>query len=235
MEHLQNLQQQFGLMTWPLLLCSLLTVMIIAERLMQVFISLGVGRRAIRAELAKIDSNDHHQIEQLAQRWSLRRPLLYKGVAVLLMHHSFAKTLREDTAGMWLEEKRHQLNSGLRVLTLIGVLSPLIGLLGTVLGLIDMFKGIAASSGSVTPNDLADGLGLAMRTTAAGLMIALPAIAAAQLLGLWADKVMAKLEHTLNFVNLWLEGIRLQPSNVSADSDVTTHHDTAESSLGTNS
>jgi biopolymer transport protein ExbB len=73
-----------------------------------------------------------------------------------------------------------------------------------------MFKGVAASSGNITPNDLADGLGLAMRTTAAGLLIALPAIAGAQLLGLWADKVMAKLEHTLNYVNLWLEGISLQ-------------------------
>ena len=111
---------------------------------------------------------------------------------------------------MWLQEKRHQLNSGLRLLTLIGVISPLIGLLGTVLGLIEMFKGVAASTGSITPNDLADGLGLAMRTTAAGLLIALPAIAGAQLLGLWADKVMAKLEHTLNYVNLWLEGISLQ-------------------------
>ncbi len=35
-----------------------------------------------------------------------------------------------------------------------------------------MFKGVAATTGSITPNDLADGLGLAMRTTAAGLMIA---------------------------------------------------------------
>lgn len=70
-----------------------------------------------------------------------------------------------------------------------------------------MFKGIASSTGNITPNDLADGLGLAMRTTAAGLIIALPAISGAQLIGLWADRVIAKLEHTLNYVNLWLEGI----------------------------
>jgi biopolymer transport protein ExbB len=118
---------------------------------------------------------------------------------------------------MWLQEKRHHPNSGLRLLTLIGVISPLIGLLGTVLGLIEMFKGVAASTGNITPNDLAEGLGLAMRTTAAGLLIALPAIAGAQLLGLWADKVMAKLENTLNYVNLWLEGISLQ--HVSPDSN----------------
>ncbi len=210
MEQLQQLQTQFGLMTWPLIICSALTVMIIAERLFQVFISLGVGQRAIRQQLAGLDPTQSKDIESLAEELSGQRPLLYRGVAMLLAHHSFSKSLREDAAGIWLQDKRHQLHSGLRLLTLIGVISPLIGLLGTVLGLIEMFKGIAVSSGNITPNDLADGLGLAMRTTAAGLIIALPAISGAQLIGLWADRVIAKLEHTLNYVNLWLEGISLQ-------------------------
>ncbi|WP_070972080.1 MotA/TolQ/ExbB proton channel family protein [Vibrio sonorensis] len=207
MEQLNEIQEQLGLMAWPLIICSALTAMIIIERLFQVVISLGVGRKAVRAELNHISPTDRVSIERLADELAPRRPLLYKGVAMVLAHHNFDKALREDAAGMWLQEKRHQLNSGLRLLTLIGVLSPLIGLLGTVLGLIEMFKGVAASTGNITPNDLADGLGLAMRTTAAGLLIALPAIAGAQLLGLWADKVMAKLEHTLNYVNLWLEGV----------------------------
>ncbi|HAS6488155.1 TPA: MotA/TolQ/ExbB proton channel family protein [Vibrio parahaemolyticus] len=210
MEQLQELQTQLGLMTWPLIICSALTVMIIAERLFQVFISLGVGKSAIRQHLAGLDPTNSRDIEALADELSGKRPLLYRGVAMLLAHHSFAKSLREDAAGMWLQEKRHQLHSGLRLLTLIGVISPLIGLLGTVLGLIEMFKGIAVSTGNITPNDLADGLGLAMRTTAAGLIIALPAISGAQIIGLWADRVLAKLEHTLNYVNLWLEGISLQ-------------------------
>ncbi|WP_045457266.1 MotA/TolQ/ExbB proton channel family protein [Vibrio campbellii] len=210
MEQLQHLQTQFGLMTWPLMICSALTVMIIAERLFQVCISLGVGKRAIRQKLTNLDPTNNKDIEALADELSGKRPLLYRGVAMLLAHHSFSKSLREDAAGIWLQEKRHQLHSGLRLLTLIGVISPLIGLLGTVLGLIDMFKGIASSTGNITPNDLADGLGLAMRTTAAGLIIALPAISGAQLIGLWADRVIAKLEHTLNYVNLWLEGISLQ-------------------------
>ncbi|EGQ9712981.1 MotA/TolQ/ExbB proton channel family protein [Vibrio sp. Vb0937] len=210
MEQLQELQTQFGLMTCPLIICSALTVMIITERLFHVLISLGVGKRAIRQKLTGLDPTNGSELEALAEELSNKRPLLYRGVAMLLAHHSFSKSLREDAAGIWLQEKRHQLHSGLRLLTLIGVISPLIGLLGTVLGLIDMFKGIAVSTGNITPNDLADGLGLAMRTTAAGLIIALPAISGAQIIGLWADRVIAKLEHTLNYVNLWLEGISLQ-------------------------
>ena len=130
--------------------------------------------------------------------------------------------------GFGYKKKRHQLHSGLRLLTLIGVISPLIGLLGTVLGLIDMFKGIASSTGNITPNDLADGLGLAMRTTAAGLIIALPAISGAQLIGLWADRVIAKLEHTLNYVNLWLEGISLQHVSPENNKEIATVADHVE-------
>lgn len=225
MQHIHELQSQLGLMAWPLIICSTVMVMILVERSIQVVLSLGVDKRAICRELHTISPTNNLHIEQLAERLALKRPLLYKGVAMLLAHHAFAKSLREDAAGMWLQEKRHQLHSGLRLLTLIGVLSPLIGLLGTVLGLIEMFKGVAASSGNITPNDLADGLGLAMRTTAAGLLIALPAIAGAQLLGLWADRVMAKLEHTLNYVNLWLEGVAVQhvsPQGLRTATELTT-------------
>ena len=128
---------------------------------------------------------------------------------MLLAHHTFKQALREDIANTWLQEKRRQLRSGLKVLNLIGVISPLLGLLGTVLGLIGMFSALAETTGNIMPNDLADGLGLAMRTTAAGLIIAVPAIISAHLLGIWADQMIAKLEHQLNYTNLWLEGARL--------------------------
>ncbi len=211
MEHINQLQQQLGLMTWPLLLCSLIVVMIIVERSLQVVLSVGIGKRDISKRLQTLTPQQHTQLDRYACELAGKRAPLYQGVAMLLAHRTFTRELREDVAAMWLQSRRHQLNFGLRILTLIGVISPLIGLLGTVLGLIDMFKGVAAStSGNITPNDLAAGLGLAMRTTATGLIIALPAIASAQLFGLWADRIMARLEHSLNYVNLWLEGINWQ-------------------------
>ncbi|CAG20502.1 MotA/TolQ/ExbB proton channel family protein [Photobacterium profundum] len=211
MDTINTLQNQFGLMTWPLLICSALTIMILLERCVQVLLCTGVGKTKINALLAK-QYRDDSGLDDLASELKQQRPLLYKGVAMLISHRHFDKPLREDAAGIWLQQKRTQLRSGLRLLSLIGVITPLLGLLGTVLGLIEMFKGIAATTGSVTPSDLADGLGLAMRTTAAGLIIALPAITGAQLLGLWADQVTAKLEHTLNHCNLWLEGLDLDTS-----------------------
>ncbi|OXX57048.1 biopolymer transporter ExbB [Vibrio sp. V12_P9A6T4] len=231
MELLTQLEQQLGLMARPLFVCSALATMIITERLFQVLLSLGVGKGAIGSALNQISPTNTAQIEALASEFSSKRPLLYKGVAMLLAHHDFSKGLREDAAGIWLQEKRHQLHSGLRILSLIGVISPLLGLLGTVLGLIEMFKGVALSSGNITPNDLADGLGIAMRTTAAGLLIALPAITGAQLLGVWADRVMAKLEHTLNYVNLWLEGVSLQHDCTTKQERVAKYEDVSDNDV----
>ena len=210
---IDNLTQQFGLMTWPLLICSILTVMILVERFIQVLLCTGVGKTKVTALLDKQNRHDDRALDQLAEQLKHQRPLLCKGISMLISHRHFTKPLREDAASIWLLQKRQQLRSGLRLLSLIGVISPLLGLLGTVLGLIEMFKSIALSTGSVTPSHLADGLGLAMRTTAAGLIIALPAITGSQLLGLWADSIMATLEHSLNRCNLWLEGMNIDVGN----------------------
>lgn len=222
---ISQIEQQLGLMAWPLMICSLLTLIIIVERLIHVVFNHSVGRAQISSPLASINPSEEAKVQHLAQVFSQRRAVIYQGVSLLLRQSSLAKPLREDVAGIWLQEKRHQLQSGLKILTLIGVISPLIGLLGTVLGLIDMFKGVAASSGNITPNDLADGLGIAMRTTAAGLIIALPAIVSAQLFTLWSEQLISKLEHAMNLVNLWIEGVDMMPP--AKPSSIESSHSTA--------
>ncbi|MGF1762083.1 MotA/TolQ/ExbB proton channel family protein [Aliivibrio kagoshimensis] len=209
METTIYLQQQLGLMTWPLIICSSITVTIIVERLVQVMLHTRVGHRSITKLLAKQDINNQADLDSISGQLKQKRGRLSRGIAMLIAHREFSKAIREDSAGMWLQQQRDQLRSGLRLLALIGVVAPLLGLLGTVLGLIDMFRAVAASTGAITPNDLASGLGVAMRTTAAGLIVALPAIASAQLLGLWADRVVGKLEHAMNCCNLWIEGVSL--------------------------
>lgn len=207
MLNFSHLYSQLGIMALPLLCCSLITLALLIERSIQLLLFSGCSHRSIRKSLNQLNKKDDQGINTLISSLKQRRALSAKGNAMLLAHRDFTKTLREDVAGLWLQEKRHQLRSGLRLLSLIGMISPLFGLLGTVLGLIDMFKDVAATTGSITPNILADGLGLAMRTTAIGLIIALPAISSAQLLGLWADRILSRLEHSLNYTNLWIEGV----------------------------
>ncbi len=61
------------------------------------------------------------------------------------------------------------------VLALIASAAPLIGLLGTVLGMMQSFQTIAGTGGQADISQLAGGIWVAMITTAAGLLIAIPA------------------------------------------------------------
>ena len=80
------------------------------------------------------------------------------------------------------EEENMKLEHRLSYLALIGTISPMIGLLGTVHGMINSFNEIAKATGSPDANRLADGISTALVTTFAGLLIAIPAIAAYNIL-----------------------------------------------------
>jgi biopolymer transport protein ExbB len=74
------------------------------------------------------------------------------------------------------ERQLSQLRKHLRVLNGASTVAPLVGLLGTVVGMIDSFNNIAARNAMGKTQDLAAGIGLALLTTAVGLLIAIPAM-----------------------------------------------------------
>jgi len=80
------------------------------------------------------------------------------------------------------EEENMKLEHRLSYMALIGSVSPMIGLLGTVQGMIASFRVIATATGAPRPAELAVGISKALWTTLVGLMIAIPAIAAYNIL-----------------------------------------------------
>jgi len=64
----------------------------------------------------------------------------------------------------------------LRILNGVSTVSPLLGLLGTVWGMIQAFNVIAASPAMGRAEMLAGGISVALITTAAGLLVAIPAM-----------------------------------------------------------
>ena len=80
------------------------------------------------------------------------------------------------------EEESMKLEHRLSYMALIGNLSPMIGLFGTVHGMISSFQVIAVSEATPKPAELAEGISTALFTTLIGLAVAIPAIAAYNLL-----------------------------------------------------
>jgi len=69
----------------------------------------------------------------------------------------------------------HELERYLNTLGTIAAISPLLGLLGTVTGMIRTFRAIT-TAGIGNPTAMASGIAEALLTTAAGLMVAIPAL-----------------------------------------------------------
>ena len=72
----------------------------------------------------------------------------------------------------------HALRGGMRILEVIAAAAPLLGLLGTVLGMIEAFRQLESAGSQIDPSLLSGGIWQALLTTAAGLIVALPALAA---------------------------------------------------------
>lgn len=81
------------------------------------------------------------------------------------------------------EEENMKVEHRLSYLALIGSIAPMVGLLGTVDGMIMAFKVIAnTTTGAPDPQSLAEGVATALFTTLVGLLLAIPAITAFNIL-----------------------------------------------------
>lgn len=80
------------------------------------------------------------------------------------------------------EEESMKLEHRLSYMALIGTISPMVGLFGTVQGMIASFSEIARGGGTPKADQLAKGISTALFTTLVGLAIAIPAIAAFNIL-----------------------------------------------------
>ncbi|MTI17124.1 MotA/TolQ/ExbB proton channel family protein [Rhodobacteraceae bacterium RKSG542] len=83
------------------------------------------------------------------------------------------ETLKEDIERV-ASEHISKLRRNLRGLEVIAQIAPLLGLFGTVLGMITAFQAMADAGAQVNPADLANGIWVALLTTAAGLAVAIP-------------------------------------------------------------
>ena len=99
--------------------------------------------------------------------------------AILLGHdRTITKADTEADINRIGSARIRDMESWLRGLSAIAHLSPLLGLLGTVMGMIEAFMQIERVGSQVDPAVLSGGIWEALLTTAFGLAVAIPAMAA---------------------------------------------------------
>jgi biopolymer transport protein ExbB len=161
-----------GLLMWPILLCSVISLAIIAER----FWSLQQKRIAPKNlvgrvwQWEKVGHLDAKRIHDLR----IGSPL-GKILAAGLVNRAHEREVMKESIEEVGRHVAHELERFLNTLGTIASISPLLGLLGTVIGMIKVFAVITAH-GVGDPSVLAEGISEALLTTAAGLSVAIPTL-----------------------------------------------------------
>jgi biopolymer transport protein TolQ len=86
-------------------------------------------------------------------------------------------TALERAAQTAASESLTMMENRLTWLATIGAISPFVGLFGTIMGIVDAFHGLG-TAGAATLRAVAPGVSEALITTAAGLVVAIPAVIA---------------------------------------------------------
>jgi len=139
---------------------------------------------------AHLDNKEYQEAYELSKTdESFLGNVLAAGLARLSSSYSHAIAAMQEVGA----EENMKLDHRLSYLALIGTLSPMIGLFGTVHGMINSFYEIAAGGGTPDPNKLASGISTALLTTLLGLAVAIPAIAAYNLLKNHVQKIVLEV------------------------------------------
>ena len=156
---------------WPLILCSIIALAIIGERMWTLRRNLVVPREL----LARV-VQEHRQngvTPDMVKRLSEHSPLGQVFAAALRNVASTPGVMKEaiEEAGRAVAI---ELERFLTTLGTIAAIGPLLGLFGTVIGMIEIF-GSQTPQGS-NPLVLAHGISIALYNTAFGLVVAVPSM-----------------------------------------------------------
>ena len=174
---------------WPLVIASVIAVAIIGERsfaLRENVVSPKNLLPELQAWLAKggITKDTITRLEQ--------HSLLGRVFATALAN---AKNSREVTKESIEETARavaHQMEKYLSTLGTIATVSPLLGLLGTVIGMVELFGAFTTQGHDV--EQFARGISVALYNTAAGIVVAVPAMIAYRYFRTKVDALLIEME-----------------------------------------
>ncbi len=138
--------------------------------------------------------------------WSKRNEINKKNLKVLrehsplgrilaagLLNHKHGREVMKESIADAGRQVILELERFLNTLGTIAAVAPLLGLLGTVLGMIRVFTVITVK-GVGDPGALASGISEALVTTAAGLMVGIPALMFFRFFQRKVDELVAKME-----------------------------------------
>lgn len=213
----------------PIAIASLVALAVFVERLFVLRRSQVVPPDVLPALKGLLPSNRTDRaaaLEYCTKNGSPLCNILHAGIRNLAMSTDVIEK-RISEAG---EREVFHLRKYLRVLALIASLATLLGLLGTITGMISAFQTVATSGDALGRTELlARGIYEAMITTAAGLIVAIPAMIAHHYLSAKIDHLVFELDRiAVEFV----ESVALVTPTVATNDTATKSMPAADAASG---
>lgn len=190
-----------------LLALSVVALTIVLVKLWQ-YHRLGIDRRRTAAEVLELVAQGR-EAAALERARQADDPL-----SGLLARCLVGRRRGLEEARIRAEATRHglavvgELRGWLKPLEVISGLAPLLGLFGTVLGMIEAFRQLEGAGARVDPALLSGGIWEALLTTAVGLAVAMPTLAALS----WLDRRVERLALEMDDAVARVFGVDLTPA-----------------------
>lgn len=190
-----NLLQQGGAVMYVIAVFSVYTLAVILLKLVQFFRVKPLDAR-VQAVIGSGAETRllYHQIPPMESLPN--SPLTHVAIAALkqLSHPDVPMDIAKDDISRVATRQVQPLETHLRGLELTANISPLLGLLGTVIGMVQAFATLENAGARVDPSLLAGGIWTALLTTVFGLCVAIPAMAAHNIIDGKISRLLTQME-----------------------------------------
>jgi len=193
-----------GPVMYPLLLCSIMVLFVIAERTL---FWLGLESRRDRKlldEALEIARSGDWQL--LKERVAGSRDYLIRILVIGIVHREFSMGRAMESAGA---EELRRMQRFMGVLDTMITVAPLLGIFGTVLGIIDSFQ-VLGAAGIADPRAVTGGIAQALITTAFGLGIAILSVFPFNYFNSRVDKAAHQIEQYATSLEIVYEKLQDQ-------------------------
>lgn len=180
-----------------LVLCSVLSFTVIIERIVYFMKMRGDFGTFVKELSERLNSGD--PLDKTAA-WCAGHKMLEANVAAVgLERFKDGHKAMEDTMNATIIAARTKLDKGMTLLGTLGNNTPFIGLFGTVIGIIQAFHALSSNNAS-GPEVVMASISEALVATAVGLMVAIPAVIAFNVLARGVKTKMANSETAARIV-----------------------------------
>jgi biopolymer transport protein ExbB len=174
-QNLMEIIKAGGILMIPIIFCSFLTLVFVFERAVALRWGRVIPRPFVKRFLHQLSEGQLDKEKALQLCEENGSPVAQVFAAAVKKWGRPAVEVEQAVLDAG-ERASNGLRKYVRIFNAVSTISPLLGLLGTVFGMIRAFNDISGSNAMGKPEQLARGISEALITTAAGLLIAIPAL-----------------------------------------------------------